>query len=73
MVVFMAALTERTTMKYGELGDYFPLIECGYVGSMIHQYSSQIGAHFAPWGLSGQKVFSGPISTSMKRNPSFMP
>ena len=50
VVVFMAALTERTTMKYGELGEYFPLIECGYVGSMIHQYSSQIGAHFCPMG-----------------------
>jgi len=50
VVIFLAAVTERTTMKYGELGEYFPLIECGYMGSMIHQYSSQLGVHFCPMG-----------------------
>jgi SagB-type dehydrogenase family enzyme len=50
VVFFFSSLEERTTMKYGELGSHFPLIECGYLGFLILQQAHRHGLHYCPMG-----------------------
>jgi len=51
ILVIFTAVSDRTTFKYGDLGQHFPWIECGYLGALILAHCHTINLNAVPMGI----------------------